>query len=299
MLGIALAVQFDGGRAVAAGPAPGEREVRFVGLAGEPLDTVPVGDIVAVFVRDDALGTTGLATASWADVSEDVPAGVWWGLADGSPFPAGYSLSGAGGFDSARPSLTPIGLGADPWNALVDGIPNGIVNFNPATAQVKLVADVDAGSAVEIAFTFEAVDVYPAGDRMVHVSTGSDPAGEWISLAEVAGLSDRSPAGATGLFFGEVLLSPDPAHAGEGDGVVWVRPGDVVRAAYFDADPAMLIDQHFVVAAALAATPVPAAGAVALAAGAAVLALFVAVVRRLSGEQAQVRLSPGSPGPTS
>jgi hypothetical protein len=68
--------------------------------------------------------------------------------------------------------------------------------------------------------------------------------GEWVSLAEVVGDGDASASPTAGLFRGEVVLSVDGSSAGDGDGAVWVRPGDTLTVTYYEQGGVEVISSH-------------------------------------------------------
>ena len=162
-------------------------------------------------------------------------------------------------------------------SAYFDDVPQGVGDFRPDTGEVKVIFEATAGSTARIEFDFDVVDRYAAEQDRARVASDSDTAGEWVSFAEVNGVSSSDESPTSGLFRGGVELTEDEAAMGGGDGAVWVRPGDILTATYYESDGVTIVDTHQVqVVAATAPTPVPLAGPLALMAAAASLALIAA-----------------------
>jgi len=110
--------------------------------------------------------------------------------------------------------------------------------------EFTLLNDVEALSSVLVEFDFDIVDQHNTDERRVQVASGSDPEGEWLSLSEVVSGSDASLSPTSHLFRGAVLLSVAAISVGEGDGAVWVQPGDTVIVTYYEDGGLEVVSSH-------------------------------------------------------
>ena len=255
--------------------------VEFQDGAGATKGSFAIGEVAAFYVRDAALGTVATSTATWTAISATVPAETWWSLATGDPRPASFALSPESAYDGNSPASTPLRPVPD---AAVNGVTTLLTDYMPSTGEFKLANNVNAGSTLLVSFAFDVTDTYEAGLHRADVRSTSDGGGEGVAISEVVGETDASPNPTGGIFRGEVLLSGDVAALAIGDGAVWVRPGDLVTGAYYEADGATVIDTHQVQMS--GATPVPGVGVLSLVFVSAVFALAIGW-RRLSPHSPQ------------
>ncbi len=223
----ALFVAIAGMPATAAVPDDG---VEFQDGSGNQLQTLQVGETASVYVRDLDLGTIQTSVATWSSVSSEVTTTQWWSLANGAPHPSAHALSDGSGYDTSTPANTPI---IAVTSAKVNGVTTLLADINSLTGEIKLANDVNAGSTLTVTFSHEVVDSYSTSSRRVIVTSTSDIMGEPVSVSEVSSETDPTPSAVSALFAGLVLISDDAAALADGDGAVWVQPGDDVTVTYF------------------------------------------------------------------
>ena len=238
---------------------PPERTVEFQDGNGSAVASVEVGVSVAFYVRDPGLATVLSGTATWTALPALAPAGSWWSLVIGAPYPGGFSLS-ASGYSSSSPTMTPI---SSTPTVQVDGTPFLLSGLESDDGRFALLNDVSTSSSVVIEFDFDVVDLHAADERLIRVASGSDPTGEWFSLAEVVSGSDASASPNSHLFRGEVSFSIEATSVGQGDGAVWVQPGDTITATYYEQGGTEAVSSHEIKVTFVVAS-VPAAGPLAL-----------------------------------
>ena len=221
--------------------AVAEGSVEFQDGAGNIDLTLSLGQTAQFYVRDAALGTVGNGAATWTDITAAVSPGTWWSLATGAPPAAAYSLDPGSSYSMTTPSDTPLNTLID---ASVDGVDYLFADIRPLTGEFKLLNTVNALGTLQVQFSFDVIDTYPAADTRVRVTSASDAVGEWLPIVEVASELDTTPHPTTGLLRGQVLLRGDPGAATIGDGAVWAQGGDSVTVTYFDQDGATEIASH-------------------------------------------------------
>ena len=248
-----------------------EDSVEFQDGAGNAVDEVKSNAGLKIYVRDDDLNVTDSCEANWTALTVQIPARQLLNLSDGAPYSDVYSLTPTGCvYDTDTPANTPFDLGSGETAEIELG--NGTLTYHLVvccsdTDQMRMQFEVDVDSTIYFEFNFNLVNSYDASDERVKVSSDSDATGEWIAISEVASETDDTAAPKSGLFLGEVTLSPDTDQAG--DGKVFVSPGDVVTAEYYDEDGTLVSSDTATVEAA----PVPGVTG----AGLAVLAGLLAV----------------------
>jgi hypothetical protein len=176
--------------------------------------------------------------------------------------------------------------------AKVDGVPFLLSGLESDAGRFALLNDVNTSSSVAIEFDFDVVDLHAADEGLVRVVSGSDPEGEWFSLAEVVSASDASASPTSHLFRGEVLFSTEAAAVGQGDGAVWVQPGDTITVTYYERGGIDAVSSHQVQVKFVLAG-VPAAGPLALFVAALGLAVAGLWGLRRAGEAGLSRSGPG------
>ena len=236
-----LAVSLGPGLLAAAVP---EGTVEFQDGAGNAKLSYAPGEAASFYIRDSALAIVGTSTATWTNLSIDVPAGDLWSLASGAPDPAAFELSQGSQYDTTAPANTPL---RPVPTATVNDVITLPADFNDLiaiTGEFPLLNDVNASSTLRVDFTFDVVDGYPLSANRASVTSTSDLVGEWVSIGEVASETDPGASPTSGLFRGEVLLSADPAAMASVDGAVWVQDGDSLTVSYYESDGATLIGSH-------------------------------------------------------
>ena len=219
---------------------PPERTVEFRDGSGSAAASVDVGSSAVFYVSDPGLATVLPGTATWTALSALAPADSCWSLITGVCHAGGFSLA-ASGYSSSSPALTPI---SSMPTAEVDGVPFLLSGLESEAGRFALLNDINTSSSVAIEFGFDVVDLHAADERLVRVASGSDPDGEWVSLAEVVSGSDASASPNSHLFRGEVLLSMEAASVGQGDGAVWVQPGDTITVTYHEQGGIDVVSSH-------------------------------------------------------
>jgi hypothetical protein len=230
--------------------------IEFQDGFGNAVQSVDTGATAVFYVGDADLRTVLDATATWAEVPDQVVANSWWSLATGAPHPEVHAI-GPGSSDlTGAPSLTPL---ASTPIASVDGVTYSLGDLNNATGAFTLLNDVDASNSLVIVFTFDIVDTYPAEAHRTRLTSTSDAEGEWVAIGEVVSETDSGAHPVSGVFRGDTELSADVSALTSGDGIVRARPGDTIVVTYFEADGSTPIatDQVQVTAPAAA---LPAAG---------------------------------------
>ena len=233
-----------------------EDDVEFQDGAGNAVDEVKSDAGLKVYVRDDELNTKANCTATWTDLKATLTPQQSLSLSTATPHADAPSLSDGCAYDQDTPANTPFALGSGE-TAEVD-LPGGGYTFVLVTCCIDTVdrvgffTDIDMGSTIYYDFEFDLVNSYDASDERVKVYSESDTTGEWIAISEVASETDDTAAPKSGLFLGEVTLSPDTDQAG--DGMVFVNPGDEVTVGYYQEDGNPLISSD---TATVEAAPVP------------------------------------------
>jgi hypothetical protein len=169
---------------------PPERVVEFQDGNGAAVVSVEAGAPAVFFVSDPGLATVRPGSATWAELPASVPANSWWSLVTGAPHPGVFGLF-ANGYSTSSPALTPL---LSVPTARVDGLPWLFSAVDSGAGKFALLNDVEALSFVLVEFNFDIVDLHNVDERRVQVASGSDPEGEWLSLAEVVSGSDASPS---------------------------------------------------------------------------------------------------------
>ena len=255
-----------------------EGAVEFQDGAGNAVDSVESDAGLKIYVRHESLNTLGSCTATWTELTVQIPANQLLNLSTGAPYSDVYSLTPTGcAYDTDTSSNTPFVLGSGE-TAYIELPPGSQLPYTEVlvvcctdTDQMQMQFEVDVDSTVEFTFNFNLVNSYDASDERVKVFSESDTTGEWIAVSEVASETDDTAAPKSGLFLGEATLSPDTNQAG--DGKVFVNPGDEVTVGYYEEDGTTLISSDTVM---VEAPPVPGVTGVGLAVLAGLLAAATA-----------------------
>ncbi len=226
------------------------------------------GDTAVFHVTDSSLDTLDSCTATWIDAD---PAGdtwwwdsTYWNIFSGEPAPTALQERGPScGFvsTSTTPLVDLFDLGSKQLFATVNGQARKIWDFSVDPEYVGDVLldapDIESTSTISIPFYFRTQNTYPASDQRAKVTSISDTAGEWVSLAEVASTTDASPSVDSGVFRGSVELRANVATV-VGDGVVSVNgSGDVLQLTYYGPSGQTGVSSTTVQVGALPPTPTP------------------------------------------
>ena len=219
-------------------PGPLERSVS-VNFADTPSRS---GESAVFFVRDSRLGTSKQCTVVWADIPQNVPKAAIensnrltaWDVVSGDPVPSAFSQEGCD-YDGNTALSAPLSatLNGEEVSSFVEGSnSDGRIQFGLVSIGTKA----NKGSTVKIKFGYEVVDAFPADDHLARVYSSSDKEGEWVAIREVKSETDNSPAAASYLYRGEVVVNGDEASKATGDGKVFVRNRSRLSVAYYDSD---------------------------------------------------------------
>ena len=214
-----------------------EDDVEFATAAGVDISSASLNSTTTIFVRDDALETTKSGTAVFSGIPTD---SKFFDIANGTAGPAAASATSTGvtvvltaaDYASSSPSTTPL-----------TGNPTAVVG----TASSFVVgSDVDAGTFTVLVaanatttgtFSYHVQDVWTGTDstlRRAKIISTSDPAGEYVTISEVASATDSTANATSRVFSGLVFLSSDAATQGTNSDGVWVQDADTVTVQYLD-----------------------------------------------------------------
>ena len=271
---ITAALLLGGDHSMLAAP---EATVEFQDGAGNAKGSYSPGETAAFYIEGAGLGTLASSTATWSQISAQVPKFTVWSLATGAPEAAAFALSGGTAYDTTTPENTP--LHSVPTDT-AGGTNPFLSDCNALTGEFSLINDINASSTLQVDFTYYLEDFYPAALHRASVTSTSDADGEWAAIGAVVRVGGTGICPGTGLypapglFAGEVLLSEDIATSVSGDGALWVQLNDTITVTYFDSDEAPIGFGQATVDF-TSAPPVPAVGPLVLGALSAVFALLV------------------------
>ena len=188
------------------------------------------------FIRDDALDTPLSGTAIFSGIPAN---SKFFNIATGAAGPAAPGTTtgvtrilNAPGYSTSSPNTTP--LTGNP-TVTVGGASTLVEGFDTSAGTFTLVVAKSATTTATFGYALVNVgDGQQTVTRRARVSSTSDPAGEWITIGEVASATDSSPNATSRLFRGEVTLSSNAATQGTNNDGVWVQIGDAVVAIYYD-----------------------------------------------------------------
>jgi translation initiation factor IF-1 len=212
-----------------------ENEVEWAASNGDDITSIEPDSTGVILIRDDALETTKSGTAVFGGnvtISKffDIPNGKHGAAAPGSAATSFVLI--ASDYSTTSPSTTP--LTGNP-TAIVGAASSFVVGFNASAGTFTLL--VAANTTTTATFGYHTRDIWSGTDttsRRAKVISDSDPAGEWLTISEVASASDPAPNASSRLFRGEVILSSNAAIKGTDNDGVWVQPGDTVTVSYYD-----------------------------------------------------------------
>ena len=214
-----------------------ENDVEFATAAGVDVSSAKPNSTSTIFIRDDALETTKSGTAVFSGIPTD---SKFFDIANGEAGPTAASSTASGvtvvltaaDYASSSPSSTPL-----------TGNPTAVVG----TASSFVVgSDVDAGTFTVLVaanatttgtFSYHVQDVWTGTDstlRRAKIISTSDPAGEYVTVTEVASATDSTGSATSRVFSGLVFLSSDAATQGTNSDGVWVQDADTLTVQYLD-----------------------------------------------------------------
>ena len=214
-----------------------ENEVEFATAAGVDVSSAKPNSTTTIFIRDDALETTKSGTAAFSGIPTD---SKFFDIANGTAGTAAGTATSTGvtvvvtaaDYATTSPSSTPL-----------TGNPTATVG----TASSFVVgSDVDAGTFTLLVaanatttgtFSYHIQDVWAGTDstlRRARVISTSDPAGEYVTISEVASATDSTADATSRVFSGLAFLSSDAATQGTNSDGVWVQDADTLTVQYLD-----------------------------------------------------------------
>ncbi len=98
---------------------------------------------------------------------------------------------------------------------------------------VAILGGVDTGEYAEVRFTHHKRDIHK---KRAHVSSTSDPDGEYVTIYEVTKVGEgmNATSSTSQVFRGELMLESEPEFQGTDEDGVWVQDGDTVTITYLD-----------------------------------------------------------------
>ncbi len=244
---IGMGPTFFGARPISAATVTlAEDDVEFAAADGADISSAKPNSTSTIFILDGALETTKSGTAVF---SGNVTSSKFFDIANGKHGAATpgndattYTIT-AVGYSTSSPATTP--LTGNP--AATVGLSSSfVVGSVVASGSFTLLAAADATTTAT--FAYHTQDTWPGTDstlRRAKVISTSDPAGEWVTISEVATLTDDTANATSQLFSGIIFLSSDAATQGTNSDGVWVQDGDTLTATYYDS-AAVVIDSDTV-----------------------------------------------------
>jgi hypothetical protein len=227
--------QLDASSAPAAAVAPADSEVAFAASDGEDISYVGDSATVVFFVNDDALESTKSGTATWIGYSSGQgDAGNTYSIPGetvNSATTTTYTLS-ASDYSTTTPTSTP--LNASP-SVDVGGTTVVVSGVNLTAGTFSLLTAATATTTAT--FSYHIVDSWSAAataTQRAKVISTSDPAGEYVTISEVASIGSSTANSTSQIFRGSITLSSDAAAEGTNSDGVWVQDGDTVTVNYLD-----------------------------------------------------------------
>jgi hypothetical protein len=224
-------------------PVPGtvtvaENEVEWAAANGDNITAILPDSTGILLIRDDALETTKSGTAVF---SVTVAGTKHFDIATGKTGTTSANATTtrvitAVGYASTSPSSTPLTDRADITATEAGGSTPFVTAANNAAGTFSLISAVSATTTAT--FKYHVQDVWSGTDsafRRAKVTSTSDPAGEWVTISEVASATDSSSRPTSRLFRGEVPLSSNSATQGTAQNGVWVQAGDTITVSYVNA----------------------------------------------------------------
>ena len=212
-----------------------EDDVEFAKADGTDVSSAKPNSTSTIFIRDDALETTKSGTAVFSGIATD---SKFFDIASGEAGPASGSASSAtvvvtaADYSTSSPASTP--LTGNP--AATVGSASTFVVGSDADAGTFTIL-VAASVTTTATFSHHVQDVWTGTDstlRRAKVISTSDPAGEYVTISEVASATDSTANATSRVFSGIVFLSSDAATQGTNSDGVWVQDADTVTVQYLD-----------------------------------------------------------------
>lgn len=212
-----------------------EDDVEWADSDGDSVSSIKPDSTGIFFIKDGALETTKSGTATWNGFSSGQgDAGDSFDIASAevdSATTTSFTLS-ATGYSTSTPSSTPL-----------TGFPSvtvgsaGVVVTSATVAAGTFTLLTAATATTTASFDFHVQDSWAGSDsatRRAKITSTSDPAGEYVTISEVAAVGSSTSSPTSQIFRGEVSLTSNAAAQGTNSDGVWVQDGDTVTATYLD-----------------------------------------------------------------
>jgi hypothetical protein len=234
VLGVALAGIFTARAAVTVA----EDDVEWAATNGDDISWVTPDTTAFFFIEDDALETTKTGTATWSGTTAAVAAGINFRISDGfingATTTATYALA-ASDYSTGTPTGTPL-TGFPVVD--VEGERVTVTSSNLTAGTFKLLTSTSVSDDAVASFSYHVADSWSSAasaTRRAKVTSTSDPAGEFVTINEVASLSSTAASNPTSqIFRGSIALSSDAATQGTNSDGIWVQDGDTLTVSYLD-----------------------------------------------------------------
>jgi len=235
---IAAGPAFFGARPVEAATVTiAENEVEFAKADGSEATSAKPNSTARIFIRDDALETTKSGKAVFSVTAAgtmhfDIATGM---TGTTSANATTTRVLTAVGYASTSPSTTPLTDRADITATVAGGSTPFVTAATTIAGTFSVISGVATTTTVD--FKYHVQDVWTGTDsalRRAKVISTSDPAGEWVTVSEVATATNTSTSATSRLVYGTVFLSSDAATQGTGSDGVWVQDGDTLTVQYMN-----------------------------------------------------------------
>ena len=220
-----------------------ENEVEFATADGTDASSAKPNSTTTIFVRDDALETTKTGTAVFGPLpgttikAFDIAAGK---SGTTTADTATTRVLTATGYSTSSPDTTPLTDRAD-ISVTEAGSNVFVTSASNASSTFSLISAVSATTTVS--FSYHIQDEWDGTDsalRRAKIISTSDPAGEYVTLNEVASAIDSTASATSKVFSGAVFLSSDAATQGSNSDGVWVQDGDTLTVQYLNSSGTVL-----------------------------------------------------------
>ena len=256
--------------------APAEDDAEWSDTSGNDITHIKPNSTSTFFIKDGALTTTKSGTATFIGTSTCYYVVAQCGGTNGgfetssslyfniSAATAGTSTSNNSAHGTNRTLTSALGYGSAATSGPVIGpvtgaaatpltgapvVKEGTTTLNLATwdaanGSFTLVTGT-LGNEISAAFTYDIQDVWTGSSttlRRAKVTSTSDPAGEYVTISEVAAVGSAITAvsSTSTIYRGDIFLSSEGATQGTNSDGVWVNDGDTLTVSYLDSAGAVL-----------------------------------------------------------
>lgn len=251
--------------------APAEDDAEWSDTSGNDITHIKPNSTSTFFIKDGALTTTKSGSAAFIGTSTcyyvvaecadstmggfETTTSLYFNISAAS---AGTStslnsahgtnrtLTSAEGYGSAATSGPVIGAVTGAAATPLTGAPvvkEGTTTLNLATwdaanGSFTLVTGT-LGNEISAAFSYDIQDIWTGSSttlRRAKVTSTSDPAGEYVTISEVAAIGSAITAvsSTSTIYRGDIFLSSEGASQGTNSDGVWVNDGDTLTVSYLN-----------------------------------------------------------------